>query len=177
MSHLIISLSFRREHNDFINKKEYMMKIKLNNKVKIKTVVVLVATMHVAIHPSAFGCDDDLQRPKYATTGLLESMIENTRGLFISDKETESGNDIVSQARDSYAEKLELYEQLDVKVERHFGGWANLGSYEYTVQKANNDVVSITSYYDLFSLADLISELRKGNHVEVASQLEQRIGR
>lgn len=148
-----------------------MMKIKINNRIKINTAVFL-ATMHVVTSPSAFGGDDDLQRPKYATTAFLESMIENTRSLFVSD----CANDIVSEARNSYTEKLELYAQLGVKVKRHFGGWADLGSYEYTVQTANNDVVSITSYYDLFSLADLISELRKRNHVEVASQLEQRIG-
>lgn len=151
------------------------MKIKLSNRIKINT-AVFFATMHVVTSPSAFGGDDDLQRPKYATTAFLESMIENTRSLFISDKKSDCANDIVSEARNSYTEKLELYAQLGVKVKRHFGGWADLGSYEYTVQTANNDVVSITSYYDLFSLADLISELRKRNHVEVASQLEQRIG-
>ena len=153
-----------------------MMKIKLNNRTKINTAVFL-ATMHVVTSHSAFGNDDDLQRHKYATTAFLESMIENTRRFFISDKKSDCGNDIISKACDPYTEKLELYTQLGIKVKRHFGGWADLGSYEYTVQNANNDVVSITSYYDLFSLADLISELRKRNHVEVASQLEQRIGR
>lgn len=148
------------------------MSAKLNNTKKVRT-AILVVTMQIIMLPSAFAGGDSLQEREYATLAFLRSMVDSTRAMFASEENVD--RQCASSMREEYKDKLELYGRLGVKVKRHFGGWSDLGCYEYTVQDENNSAVSITSYYDLFLLSDFISELRKKNYTDVANQLEQKV--
>ena len=136
------------------------MKIKFN-KINTSYAAVLLVTTQMATVSTVFCMEDVLpEAPKLATTAFLNSRIEDT----------ENAKKNVVKRHDPYKEKLAMYSCLGIRVERRFGGWADLGSYDYIFKEnAFGRECTVNSYLDLFSINDFIRILREKNYTHFIS--------